>query len=120
MSKIILGRLASYLVVLLIGFFTARHMLSANVAQKLMKGDTVELWGGAWTVNMKQIVDFLQVAIIPTLIPLGLAIWGRVKARYELILARLSPKVMTHEEVKEQTAATPVSQIIATVASKPA
>lgn len=119
MGKIVLGRLLSSLVVLLIGFFVARHMLSVDVAQKLMKGDTVELWGGAWTVNLKQIVDFLQVAIIPTLLPLGLAIWGRIKARYELIVARLTPKQLTHDEVKEIVAETPSAEIIKTVSRNP-
>jgi hypothetical protein len=119
MSKIILGRLVSYLVVLLIGFFVARHMLSADVAQKLMNGDTVELWGGAWTVNLKQISDFLQVAIIPTLLPLLIAIRGRIIERYKLIVARLSPHVLTNDEVEQKVAETPATTIISTVAAKP-
>lgn len=119
MSKIILGRLVSYLVTLLIGFFVARHQLSADVADKLMKGDTVQLYGGAWNVSIKQIVDFLTIAVIPTLLPLGLAIWGRIKERYKLIVARLSPKPMTSTDVKELVADTPVVTIIQTVAQKP-
>lgn len=119
MSKIVLGRLISYAVTLLIGFFVARHLLSIDVAQKLMHGDTVELWGGAWTVSTKQIADFLQVAIIPTLVPLLLAIRGRVKERYKLILARLSPQVLTNAEVEEKAAEVPVTAMISTVASKP-
>lgn len=119
MGKIVLGRLLSYLVTLLIGFFVARHMLSEDVARKLYQGDTVELWGGAWSVSIKQVVDFITIAIVPALIPIGLAIWGRVKAKYETILARLSPKVMTDTEVKAKVADAPVTTIISTVAAKP-
>lgn len=119
MSKIVLGRFISYLVTLLIGFFVARHMLAADVAQKLMHGDTVELWGGSWTVNLKQISDFVQIAIIPTLIPLGLAIRGRIIEKYKLIVARLSPKVLTNEQVKEVADQKSLPEMISTVSAKP-
>lgn len=118
MSKIVLGRFVSYLVTLLIGFFVARQMLSADVAAKLMRGDTIELWGGSWTVNLKQIVDFL-VNCWPVLVPLLLAIRGRIIEKYKLIVARLSPAKLTDEEVKEKVASTPLPQIISTVAAKP-
>lgn len=119
MSKIVLGRLVSYLVTLLIGFFVTRHMLSVDVSQKLMRGDTVELWGGSWSISLKQITDFVMISIVPAAVPIVLAIWGRVKAKYETIVARLSPKVMTNTEVKEKVAETPTTQIISTVAAKP-
>lgn len=120
MSKIIIGRLISYLVTLLIGFFVARHQLSEDVARKLYAGDTIELWGGAWSINLKQVVDFLTISIVPALIPIGLAIWGRITERYKLIVARLSPKPLTNFEVKEKVADTPVTTIIQTVAAKSA
>ncbi len=119
MSKIILGRLISYLITLLIGFFVTRHMLSADVAAKLNAGDTVELWGGSWSISLKQISDFVIISIIPTLVPLGLAIWGRIKAKYEVIIARLNPAPMTNAEVKQAVADTPATSIISTVAAKP-
>jgi hypothetical protein len=118
MSKIVLGRFVSYLVTLLIGFFVARQMLSADVAAKLMRGDTIELWGGSWTVSLKQIVDFL-VNCWPVILPLGLAIRGRIIEKYKLIVARLSPAKLTDAEVKEKVAGTPLPQIISTIAAKP-
>lgn len=118
MSKIVLGRLASYLATLLIGFFVARHMLSADVAHKLMAGDTVELWGGAWSVNMKQIADFL-VNCWPVILPLGLAIRGRIIEKYKLIVARLSPKVLTDGQVNVAIETKSLPEMISTVAAKP-
>lgn len=118
MSKIILGRLVSYLVTLLIGFFVTRHMISEDVSRKLMSGDTVELWGGSWSISLKQISDFVMISIIPTLVPLGLAVWGRIKERYQLIIARLTPRRLTNVEVKQQVADAPVATIISTVAAK--
>jgi hypothetical protein len=50
MGTFALGAFLRYLVTLLIGFFVARHMLADDVARKLYAGDTVELWGGAWTL----------------------------------------------------------------------
>lgn len=118
MSKIVLGRLASYLVTLLIGFFVARHMLAQDVARKLMAGDNVELFGGSWTINLKQIVDFL-VNCWPVILPLGLAIRGRIIEKYKLIVARLSPAKLTDSEVKDKVASASLPQIISTIAAKP-
>ncbi len=119
MSKIILGRLVSHLVTLLIGFFVTRHMLAIDVQQKLLAGDNVELFGGAWTINFKQVVDFVTLSIIPAAVPIGLAIWMRIKERYKLIVARLSPEKLTNEEVKNKVADSSVKTIVATVMAKP-
>lgn len=119
MSKIVFGNLIRHLVTLLIGFFVARHMLSEDVARKLYSGETVELWGGSWSVSVKQVVDFITLSIVPVLVPVLLGAWGRIKDRYKLIVARLSPETMTNTAVQKQLDQTPVAQIISTVAAKP-
>ena len=119
MSRIVLGRFISYLVTLLIGYFVTRKMLSEDVSRKLMAGDTVELWGGSWSISLKQIVDFVTLSIVPACLPIGLAIWSRIKERYKLIFARLTPGTLTNSEVKEQVADARVATIISTVAAKP-
>jgi hypothetical protein len=119
MSKIILGNLVRHLITLLIGFFVARNMLSQDVAAKLYAGDTVELWGGAWSVSIKQVADFLMIAVIPMLLPVLIGAWGRVKDKYKLIVARLSPEPMTDTEVKAIVAEKSPVEIITTVAAKP-
>jgi hypothetical protein len=119
MSKIILGNLIRHLITLLIGFFVARNMLSQDVAAKLYAGDTVELWGGAWSVSIKQVVDFLMVAVIPALLPVLWGAWKRVKDKYKLIVARLTPETMTNTEVQAVVSKTSPIEIVATVVSKP-
>jgi hypothetical protein len=119
MSKIILGNLVRHLVTLLIGFFVARHMLAEDVARKLYAGDVVELWGGAWSVSIKQVVDFLTLSLVPILVPVLLGAWLRIKDKYKLIVARLNPHTMTNAEVKADVKATPATTIIHTVINKP-
>lgn len=119
MGKIVLGNLLRHLVTLLIGFFVARHMLSMDVAAKLNAGDTVELWSGGWSISIKQVVDFLTVAVIPVLIPVLVGAWARIKERYRLIIARLSPQKMSASEVEAKTVAKSPVEIIKTVAAKP-
>lgn len=118
MNKIAFGPLIRHVITLLIGFFVARNMLSADVAAKLYAGDTVELWGGAWSVSLKQITDFL-VNSWPVLVPILLSVRGRLIDRYRLIIARLSSRSMTHTEVKNIAAAAPITKVIKTIAAKP-
>jgi len=119
MGKIVLGNLLRHLITLLIAYFVARHMLAEDVARKLYAGDTVELWGGAWSVNLKQITDFLTLSVVPVLIPVLLGIWSHIKERYKLIVARLSAIPMTNGEVKQIAAAAPSREILQTVLAKP-
>lgn len=118
MSKIALGPLIRHILTLLIGFFVAKHMLSVDVQQKLLAGDTVELWGGAWSFNLKQLTDFL-INCWPVIVPIVIAIRGKLIAKYQLIIARLNPKMMTDGEVKAAAAESSLPEIISTVAAKP-
>lgn len=115
MGKLVLGNLIRHLLTLLIGFFVARHLLSADVAHKLNAGDTVELWGGTWTVNVKQVSDFIQAAILPALLPILWGAWVRVRDTYKVLVARLNPNSMTAGEVKKAVAEATPAQIIKTI-----
>lgn len=119
MGKITLGPLIRHLITLLIGFFVARQMLSRDVAEKLYAGETAELWSGGWSISIKQVVDFILNAIIPALIPILISMRGRLREKYKLIVARLSPEKLTNEEVKAKVDQTPITKMIATVAAKP-
>lgn len=116
MGKIILGNLLRHLLTLLIGFFVARHMLSADVAHKLAAGDTVELWGGGWTVSIKQVIDFITLSIIPILVPVLLGAWARIKDKFKIIAAL---KSSSPTQIKSVVDVTPATQIIKTVAASP-
>src|SRR5207247_7365045 len=102
-------------VTLLIAFFVTRHMLSADVAAKLAKGDTVELWGGAWSFSIKQLVDFLAVTVVPILAPVGFAIWARIKLKYQLLVVQTAPRALTTAEVKDAVSVTTTTTIIKTL-----
>lgn len=115
MGKLALGPLLRGLVTLLIGFFVARHMLAEDVARKLYAGDTVELWSGGWSISIKQIVDFMLVAIVPTLLPIAVGVWARIKDRYKILVARLAPLPLTKEEVKQETSTATAAQIVKAV-----
>lgn len=118
MSKIALGPLIRHILTLLIGFFVAKHMLSADVQQKLLRGDTVELWGGAWSFNLKQVTDFL-INCWPVVVPILIAVRGKLLDKYKLIVARLSPEKLTDTEVKTAASHASLPQIISTIVSKP-
>lgn len=116
MGQIVLGNLVRHLITLLIGFFVARHMLSVDVAHKLASGDNVELWSGGWTFNLKQVVDFIMLSIIPVLLPVLLGAWARIKDKFKILIALQST---TPGEVKRAVSATPATEIIKTVAATP-
>lgn len=118
MSKITLGPLIRHILTLLIGFFVAKQMLSVDVQQKLLRGDTVELWGGAWSFNLKQVTDFL-INCWPVIVPILIAIRGRLIEKYKLIVARLSAEQMTDTEIKAVAKQTSLPEIISTIQAKP-
>lgn len=118
MSKIALGPLIRHILTLLIGFFVAKHMLSVDVQQKLLRGDTVELWGGAWSFNLKQVTDFL-INCWPVIVPILIAIRGKLLDKYKLIVARLSPEKLTDTEVKTVANNASLPKIISTIVAKP-
>lgn len=117
MGKLLIGPIIRHLLTALIAFFVFRRMISEDVARKLYTGDTIELWGGAWSINLKQIVDFL-IGAWPIILPILISSWSRIVERFKLIVARCSKREISNAEVKEIVAETPITQIISTVAAK--
>lgn len=118
-AKIILGNVFRNLLTALITFFVTKSVIEADVASKLMRGDTTELWPGSGiSVNLTMIVNILIGISAPIAIPIGLGIWSRVKHAYETIVARSQQFAASKEEIKAIIAETPAVTIINAVASE--
>lgn len=118
MTKIVLGNIFRNLITVLITFFVTKNVLEADVAAKLMRGDTVELYGSGISLNLAMIVNVLVGLALPIIIPISLGVWSRLKHAYETIVARSQEFAVTKHELKAAVAdATPLD-IIKTVATE--
>lgn len=118
MSKIILGNLFRSGLTALIVFLVTKKVIEADVAEKLMRGDTAELWGSGLSVNLTMIVNVLVGIAVPIVVPIGLGIWSRVKHAYETIVARSEAFAQTKKELKATVAEASPLDIIKTVATE--
>lgn len=118
MSKIILGNIFRSLLTVLITFFVTKNVIEADVAEKLMRGDTVPLWNGTLNVNLAMVVNVLVGLALPIVIPISLGIWSRVKHAYATIIARSEAFSMSKTELKQEVKNASVGEIIATVAQE--
>lgn len=120
-AKIILGNIFRSGLVALITFFITKGVIQADVAEKLMRGDTVGLWSGSISLNLTMIVNVLVGLAVPIVVPIAMGIWSRVKHAYETIVARSQAFESTREEIKETVEDASVAEIITAVAQeKPA
>lgn len=117
-AKIILGNVFRNLLTALIMFFVTKGVIEADVASKLMRGETTELWNGSLSVNLAMVVNVLVGLALPIVVPIALGIWSRLKHAYETIVARSEAFSMSKEELKSVSAQASVSEIISTVAKE--
>jgi len=118
MSKIILGNLFRNGLTALIVFLVTKNVIEADVAEKLMRGDTAELWGSGISINLAMIVNVLVGLAIPIVVPIGLGIWSRLKHAYETIVARSQAFATTKRGLKATVAEASPMDIIKTVATE--
>lgn len=118
MSKIILGNIFRSLLTALIVFLVTKKVVEADVAEKLMRGDTAELWGSGISINLTMIVNVLVGLAVPIVVPIGMGVWSRIKRAYETIVARSQDFAMSKTELKETVANASVGDIIKTVATE--
>lgn len=117
-AKIILGNIFRNLLTALIMFFVTKGVIEADVASKLMRGETTELWNGSLSVNLAMVVNVLVGLALPIVVPIALGVWSRLKKSYETIVARSEAFSMSKEELKSVSAQASVSEIISTVAKE--
>lgn len=118
MGKIILGNVFRNLLTALIVFLVTKNVIEADVADKLSRGDTVELWNGALSLNLAMIVNVLVGVALPIVVPIALGIWSRFKHAYATIVARSEAFAMSKSELKQEVASAGVGEIIRTVAKE--
>lgn len=118
LAKIILGNVFRSGLVALITFFITKGVIQADVAEKLMRGDTVGLWSGSINLNLTMVVNVLVGLAVPIVVPIAMGIWSRVKHAYETIVARSEGFAMSKTELKEETAKASAVDIIKTVATE--
>lgn len=118
MSKIILGNIFRNLLTALIVFLVTKKVIEADVAEKLMRGDTAELWGSGISFNLTMIVNVLVGLAVPIVVPIAMGIWSRIKHAYETIVARSEAYAMSKTELKQEVAQASVTEIIKTVSQE--
>lgn len=118
MSKIILGNLFRNALTALIVFLVTKKVIEADVAEKLMRGDTAELWGSGLSINLTMIVNVLVGLAVPIVVPIGLGVWSRIRHAYETIVARSQTFAATKYELKAEVAQAGPIEIIKTVANE--
>jgi ornithine carbamoyltransferase len=118
MAKIVLGNVFRTVLTAVITFFVTKNVIEADVATKLMRGDTVPLWNGAINLNMTMFVNILVGLAVPIVVPIALGIWTRVVERYKLIVARSEAFAMTKQDLKDAVKEASVADIVKTVATE--
>lgn len=119
MGKILLGNIFRNALTALIVFLVTKKVIEADVAEKLMRGDTVPLWNSAINVNLTMIVNVLVGIALPIILPISLGVWSRVRHAYETIVARSQNFAQTKRELKSDVAQASAIDIIKTVATEP-
>jgi hypothetical protein len=119
-AKIVLGNIFRTVLTAIITFFVTKNVIEADVASKLMRGDTVPLWNGAINLNLTMVVNILVGLAVPIVLPIALGVWSRMKQAYMLIVARSEAFAMSKQELKDHVDNASVGQIIKTVATETA
>jgi hypothetical protein len=118
LAKIILGNIFRSLLTAVITFLVTKNVIEADVATKLARGDTVQLWHGTVGLNMTMIINVLVGLAVPIVLPIGLGIWSRMQSAYELIVARSNEFASSKKQLKDQVSQASVTEIIKTVATE--
>lgn len=117
-GKIILGNIFRNLLTAVITFFATKHVLQADVAARLNRGDTVSLYGQDIPINMTMIVNVLVALALPILLPIFIGIWSRMIEAYKLVVARSEAFAMSKKELTASADQASVANIIKTVVTQ--
>lgn len=116
LGKILLGNIFRSLLTALITFIVTKNVLEADIASKMLRGDTVPLWNGTLNVNLAMIVNVLVGLALPIVLPIALGFWSRVKEAYETLVARSQAFATSKTQLKAiADQASPIEKIAAVV-----
>ncbi len=114
--KYFLGSWLRHLITIVLTLIVARHYIGADIAAKLMKGDTMTLWNN-YTFSISTIVNYVLITLIPTtILPVLMSVWARIKARFKMLTAL---DVASPQQIAAVLKATPTTEVIRTVAASP-
>lgn len=116
-AKIILGNVFRTILTAIITFLVTKHVIQADVASHLMRGDTLALWSGLIPINMTMVINILVGLAIPIVLPISLGIWSRFVGAYKTIVARSQQFAVSKQFVDNQASNASVVDIIKTVAT---
>lgn len=117
MGKILLNAGLHRLVLFIIAYLVTKHQVDKDVADKLMRGDTVSLWQGGAPISVEGIVNYGLAVVIPGVISWAMASWRRIKDKFLLLLASRMPVAVSQEKLQQVATQTPNLTIIKTVAN---
>jgi len=123
LGRIILGGVFRTLLATIITFLVTRHVLQAEVYEKLMRGDTVSLFQGNIPINLTMITNVAVGLVLPIMLPLVWGIWIRITAVYRHIVEKAeafgagvdSTKIT--KKVEKKVADASLTAMVRTVAS---
>lgn len=118
MTKIILEKIVLNLLTAIICFFVTKGVIEADVASKLMRGETTQLYGTGISLNLSMVVNVLVGLALPIIAPIAIGVWIRVKNAYATIVARSEAFATTKTELKQAVSGASVGEIIRTVAKE--
>jgi hypothetical protein len=87
MGRIILSNMFRSLITVTITFLVTKHVVQADLAAKLMRGETQYIYG-TLPINLMMIVNVAVGVALPILFPLVWGIWTRITLAYKMLVAK--------------------------------
>lgn len=115
--KYAVGTALRHLFTIIATIWVVKHYVGADIAQKLMHGDTITLWQG-YSFSLSTMVTYVADAFVISILPIALGILMRMRAKLKQRLALWLPEqsvVSGEDKVKELLKATPLTTQIAAV-----
>lgn len=120
--KFAIGTLFRHLFTMIATLFVVNHYVGADIAAKLMHGDTVTLWQG-YSFSVSTIVNYLVDAMMISIVPIAFGVFMRMRSKLKQRIALWLPQKgidSGEEKVKEILAAAPLTaKLAATVTLDP-
>lgn len=114
--KAFLGSTIRHLLTSFLTLVIVRQYIGADIAAKLMHGDTVTLWNG-YNLSLNTMVDYLVTALPAIALPIMLSFWLKVRTRFKFLAALQLPSSTPEKKVDAIVKETPATEIVKSVAT---
>lgn len=124
-TKIVVGNVFRTMLSVFITFLVTKSVITADVHDHLMRGDTVNLWHGIVPVNFTMILNVSVGLAVPIIVPIAWGMWLRTVRAYKVIVTRAEAfgGATPHEVDEKMSQVTAISalanpgEVISTVAT---